>query len=183
MSKKPEGTEAANGFPEVGSPEFEAGMGEAGFTGDFEISDSFDTEMEYKASPLIPRGTYRANSTDVKFDGENQCIIWTFCLADNGGVMSDGSTPVDGVTIVYKNWLPKPGDADILTASGKMTKRQAKINMLADFARDLKIDMSTPVKIIEALRNGEWIGLSATLTISMREYEGRTFNDVSKVKG
>jgi hypothetical protein len=156
--------------------------GEGGaFDGDFNIEDDFNTDDEYKPTPLIPRGSYHANVTDVKFDSENQAIVWVFCLADNGGYMSDGDTQVDGATITYKNWLPKPGDESELTKSGRMTKRQAKINMLSDFGKAMGIDVTTPKAIVSALQNGEWIGLSVMLTIGMREYEGRTFNDISKV--
>lgn len=145
------------------------------------MDSDFNVEDEYKPDPLIPQGTYHASVTKVTFDSEHQAIVWTFCLVDNGGVMSDGETPVDGATTQYKNWLPRPGDEDELNSSGRATKRQSKINMLKQFSAGLGIDMSTPQVIIAALTNQEWVGMNVDLVITTREYEGKIFNDVRKV--
>jgi hypothetical protein len=155
--------------------DFESGIG-AG------ISSDFNAEEEYKPMPLIPTGQYFANVTEVKIDEEAQAIVWTFVLADNGGLMSDGETSVDGTPITLKNWLPKPGDEEELTTSGKQTKRQAKINMLKQFADGMGVNMNTPMNILDAIANSEWIGLRAKLQISVREYEGRVFNEVRSAK-
>ena len=53
--------------------------------------------------------------------------------------------------------------------------------MLSDFAKVMKVDMSTPAAIVSALQNGDWIGLSVDVKISTREYEGRVYNDVKKM--
>jgi hypothetical protein len=179
MGQKPQNNETKvdNDFiPEIAE-------GDAGFGGDFNIEGDFDAESEYKPTPLIPQGNYHANVTEVKLDTENQAIIWVFTLVDNGGFMTDNETAVDGVTIQYKNWLPRLGDENELTTSGKQTKRQAKINMLNDFGKAMKINVSTPKAIVSALQNSEWIGLSVMLTVGMRTYQGRVFNDVTRVIG
>ena len=150
--------------------------------GGINISADFDANAEFKPTPLIPRGVYRGSSTGVKFDPETQSIIWTFCLNNNGGLMSDGETSVDGVTIEYKNWLPMIGDENELTSSGKSTKRQAKINMLKEFGDRMKIKIGTKEEIVQGLTSGEWIGLSVIMTIGTREYQGRIFNDLKDVK-
>ena len=95
--------------------------------------------------------------------------------------MSDGNTGVDGATVQYRNWLPRPGDENELTSNGRSTKRQSKINMLQQFSNNLGINMSTPEKIITAMAEQEWIGLEADLVISTREWDGKFFNDVKKV--
>jgi len=141
----------------------------------------FDVNDEYKASPLIPGGTYHGSVIKVVYEPAKYCIVWTFSLHDNGGVMSDGETPIDGAHVFSRNWLPKPGDETEMTGSGRNTKRQSKINMLMDFQNALGIDMSTPKKIGDALSNAEWIGVEADLTVTVREWEGRFSNDVSKV--
>jgi hypothetical protein len=170
MAKK----ENADGF----TPEVEEGfMPEEGGVS---MDSEFDLDAEYKAPPLIPQGTYTANVVDTVWDGEAQTIEWAFTLVDNGGVLSDGTTPVDGVMLSAKNWLPKAGDENELTKSGKMTKRQAKINMLFDFLRDMKCPEKTSVEINRALSNKEWIGKRAKLQVGVRTYEGRLFNEVKR---
>lgn len=175
--KKEDETKAAKEFDGGGDFAEEGGD----FGADFNIEGDFNAEEEFKPTPLIPRGSYTANVTDVKFSSEDQCIIWTVTLDGNGGYMSDDETPIDGATISYKNWLPKLGDENELTKSGRMTKRQAKINMLKQFGDEMNIDVSTPKAIVTALQNGDWIGLGVRITVGMREFEGRTFNDVSKM--
>ena len=96
--------------------------------------------------------------------------------------MSDGETPVDGASLLNNNWLPKPGDEDEPTASGRTNKRQSKINMLAKFANQMGIDMSTPAKIMEALQNAEWVGLRVQVQVGLREYEGNTYNEIKSMK-
>jgi hypothetical protein len=145
------------------------------------IDTDFDVEDEFRPDPLIPQGTYHASVTNVTFDGEQQAIVWKFCLHDNGGVMSDGETPVDGAVSLYRNWLPRPGDEGELNSSGRATKRQSKINMLKQFSSNIGVDMSTPQVIIAALQNQEWIGLEVDIQVTTREYEGKIFNDIRRV--
>jgi hypothetical protein len=158
---------------------------EEGFTGDDTLGEAkfdadFDLESEYKAPPLIPQGVYSANVIDTKFDAEAQTIIWTFTLVDNGGVLSDGETSVDGVQLTATNWLPKVGDENELTKTGKMTKRQAKVNMLFYFLKDMGCPEKTSAEINRALNNKDWVGKRAKLTVGVRTYEGRLFNEVKK---
>lgn len=150
-------------------------------TGEATIDADFNVDDEYKPEPLVPQGVYHAAVTGVTFEPGQQAIAWKLCLHDNGGVMSDGETPVDGAVVMFRNWLPKPGDEAELTANGRSTKRQSKINMLKQFSENLDIDMSTPTAILSALQNQEWVGLEVNVQISTREYEGKIYNDVKKV--
>ena len=95
--------------------------------------------------------------------------------------MSDGETPIDGSVFVYRNWLPKPGDEVERTKKGTQTKKQAKINMLHDFAEAMKITMTTPKKILESIANCDWIGIEAQVKMGVRTWEGRTFNNIERV--
>ena len=147
----------------------------------FGISEDFNVDDEYKPTPLIPAGVYHGYVTDVQFDASDQTIVWTFTLNGNGGVMSDGETAIDGSQITYRNWLPKPGDENELTKKGNMTKRQAKINMLHDFAKIMGINLSTPAAIAEGIANASWIGIEKDLKIGVRTYEGRNFNDIERI--
>jgi hypothetical protein len=142
----------------------------------------FNVDDEFKAEPLLPKGTFHAVVTGVKFNPAQMCIVWDFCLHDNGGVMNDDETPIDGQHCWFRNWLPRPGDEGIMTKSGNKTKRQSKINMLKDFQDTLKIDMTTPVKIATALADGQWIGLEADVDVDVEEYQGRFRNSINKVR-
>jgi hypothetical protein len=130
--------------------------------------------------PLIPQGVYFANVVDIVWDEEEHTIEWVFSLTDNGGVMNDGTTAVDGAIISAKNWLPKEGDENVLTKSGIMTERQAKVKTFFDFLQDMKCPESTEKQITKALTTKTWVGKRAKLTIGFRTYEGRIFNGVKK---
>jgi len=140
----------------------------------------FDVTDEFKPDPLIPKGTYHAVATAIKFEPSKYCIVWDFCLHDNGGVMNDGETPIDGAHVYFRNWLPKPGDEAEMTKTGKSTKRQSKINMLMDFQNNLGVDMSTPIKIATALSEQQWIGTEADIDVDISEWQGRFRNDVNR---
>ncbi len=142
----------------------------------------FNVDDEYKPDPLIPKGTYHGVCTKVSYDPSKYCIVWDFCLHDNGGVMSDGETPIDNAHVYYRNWLPKPGDEHEMTKSGRNNKRQSKINMLMDFQKAMGIDMSTPAKIATALMEHQWIGLEADLDVDIEEYQGRVRNVVTGIR-
>lgn len=141
----------------------------------------FNVNDEFKPDPLIPKGTYHAVATSIKFEAGKFAIAWDFCLHDNGGLMSDQSTPIDGAHVFYRNWLPKPGDDKELTKNGRNTKRQSKINMMADFQKQTDLDMSTPQIIASSLADQVWIGFEAEIDVDIDEYEGRFRNVVNKV--
>lgn len=141
----------------------------------------FDLNAEAKEPGLIPNGTYHGNIIGVKHDPEKNSINWKTTLAENGGMCSDGETPIDGATLICRNWLPRPGDEKIPTKDGRSNKRQTKINMLASFAKDLGVQMNTMPEIMESIDNGEWIGLEVELAIETREWDGRVFNDIKKM--
>ena len=142
----------------------------------------FNVEDEYKPEPLIPKGPYHGVATKITFQPAQFCITWDFCLHDNGGSMNDGDTPIDGAHVFFRNWLPKPGDENELTKTGRNNKRQSKINMLKDFENSLGIDMSTPQKIAQALNEQLWVGIEADLDVDVDEYLGKFRNVVNKVK-
>lgn len=174
MAKKVAPVEEPNtDFPPEESVDEEAGS----------LSDlDFNVADEYKPDPLIPKGVYHGVATKVSFNPSQYCIVWDFCLQDNGGVMNDGNTPIDGAHVFFRNWLPKPGDENELTKSGRNNKRQSKINMLQDFQSLLGLDMSTPTKIASALSEGLWIGIEADLEVDIQEYQGKFSNTVNRVR-
>ena len=138
----------------------------------------FNVDEEFKPDPLIPNGTYHGVVTKVFFVPKTSSIIWNLCLHDNGGFMSDGETPIDGAYVSYVNSLPRPGDENINTPSGRQTKRQWKINNLAEFSETLGITMTTSEIIIQALEEAIWIGIEVDVDVAIEEYKGRVSSKV-----
>ena len=147
----------------------------------YNLETDFDVSSEYKPAPLVPNGEYHGNVTKIELNSESACIAWTITLADNGGVMSDDITPIDGSLHWYRNWLPIQGDETEMTKDGKMTKRQAKINMLADFSSAMKIKLNDPKQIKEDIANQVWLGLSVMVNIETSEYNGKVSNNIKKM--
>lgn len=139
----------------------------------------FNVDDEYTPDPLIPEGTYHGALTNVKFNVESFNISWEVSLHDNGGVMSDNETAIDGARVVSISWLPKPGDESLMTPAGKLTKRQWKINALADQLNELDIKVVTAAEIAEAIQNAEWIGIEVSVTLNVEEYKGKFSNKVA----
>jgi len=159
-----------------GEGDFPAEPEENPFETDFNVDD------EYKPTPLVPAGKYEGFVTNVSFDSKDSALVWDVTLkADDDVYMSDNETPVNGNILVYKNWFPRAGDEAVRTKTGKMTKRQAKINMIQDFQRKMKISMNTPDAIVQGVSNAEWIGLEVLATVAVREYEGRFSNQISEL--
>ena len=142
----------------------------------------FNVDNEYKPDPLIPKSWYHGVVNSVKFFPEQFCIMWDVCLKDNGGAMNDGVTPVDGAHCFYKNWLPKPGDENEATKSGRSTKRQWKINALKAFQEKTGVDFSTPAKIMSALTEQTYVGLEVDVELDVEEYQGVFRNTVRNMK-
>lgn len=145
------------------------------------LETDFSLEDEYKPDPLAPQGTYKGHVTQVSFDQKNQAILWYATLQGNSGVMSDGATPIDGQRFVFQNWLPRIGDENIPTPSGRTNKRQAKINMLKQFADAMQINMGTPAAVAEAISTGLWLGIPVIVKLGVETYEGRTRNKIERM--
>ena len=165
------------------SPEVEE---EAPFVTDEEATGytpdtDFDLEDEYKPEPLVPNGNYRGNVVGVAYEPKDNAIVWKVVLDGNGGVMSDGETPIDGWMGYVRNWQPKLGDENEMTKDNRMTKRQSKINMMKRFAEGMKINMNTPKIIATAIANQDWIGIPVICSIGLNEFQGRTTNQISRM--
>ena len=146
-----------------------------------EEAGDFNLEEEYKEPPLIPQGFYHGAITNVEYDPEVNTVIWTVTLDGNGGMASDGETPIDGQSLAYTNYLPLAGDENERTKKGTMSKRQAKINMLAQFVKDMKIQVNTMTDLMEGINNSIWIGKEVSAKVSASKWEGRVFNKVAKL--
>jgi len=166
---------------EVGDQSSTPEVSEEEMAGGPPIDTDFDLEDEYKVEPLIPNGNYRGNVVGVAFEPQDHAIAWKVTLADNGGVMSDGETSIDGWSGYYRNWLPKPGDENIMTKDNRQTKRQSKINMMKVFADKMKINMNKPAIIAESIRNQDWVGIPVIAAVGLHEWEGITRNQINRM--
>ncbi len=146
-----------------------------------QINTDFDLESEYKEDPLIPQANYLGSITGVTYNPENYGLTFIVTLADNGGYMSDGETPIDGGRVFKSVWFPRPGDESTMTSDGKKTKRQSKINMLTEFARVMDLEMNTKEQLQTAMANGDWIGIAVVVSVEISEYQGRKSNPVNKM--
>lgn len=149
-----------------------------------EVTTDFNLENDFKVDPLIPNGNYSGNVVEVQFKADKACIQWKVVLDGNGGFMSDGETPVDGAAIYFNNWLPKKGDENAMTPSGRSTKFQSKVNQLARFAKGMGLNMNSIGIIKEQIDNGEFIGLAVKIKIATSEYpvgSGNMKNDANEM--
>ena len=80
-----------------------------------------------------------------------------------------------------RNYFPKPGDEEEMSASGRTTKRQSKINMAKRFAEDMKIRFGTVHDIAENIADGNWIGIRVACDVGISEYMGQVRNEVGKM--
>jgi hypothetical protein len=144
--------------------------------------DDFNLDTDVVEEPLIPNGNYSANVTAVTLDTEKHAIVWKLVLQGNeGSVMADGETEVDGAVVFFRNWLPKPGDDAEMTSSGKMTKRQSKLNQLAKFTKAMNLDVVTMADIVRCIDEAEWIGKEVIASVAIREWQGSFSNEVTKM--
>lgn len=148
---------------------------------DYSADLDFNISEDAKEPGLVPDGTYHGNIVSVAYDSEKSAFIWKVALVDNGGECTDDETPIDGSQLQFTNWLPRPGDEDTPTASGRGTKRQAKINMLAEFMKKMQLTQNSVGEIIEAIDNAEFIGLEVDCQVGTREYQGSTFNEIRRM--
>lgn len=142
----------------------------------------FDIDAEYKPEPFVPKATYKGFITEVKYLPDKFCLEFRVTLNGNSGVMSDGLTPIDGNVVPYKLWMPKPGDEMVPSNNGRSNKRQNKMNKLGEFKIATGIAISRPVEIVTAIRAGVFMGMPVEANVSLSEFEGNKYNEVSKLR-
>jgi hypothetical protein len=149
-----------------------------------EYNDDFDLETDYKAVPLVPKADYSGNITKVELNPELPALIFTVQLQGNPGeVCSDGETPVDGNSVSLMIWLPKPGDKDLSTPKGNMSKHQWKINNLKENLDAMGISAPTMVAIREGIADGSFLKDNVTVSVDVKTYKGTTSNEVKSIVG
>ncbi len=141
----------------------------------------FDIDTDAVDEPLIPNGPYGGAITGAAFNEEIQ-LLEIFCtFSDNGGVMNDGETEIDGVILPLKVWYPKDGDKDLMTGSGKQTKHQWKVNNCKKVGVALGIDLN-PATLDENIASGDWIGIPVQAKVEINDYEGTISNQINNMK-
>jgi len=154
-------------------------------TEDVDNASAFDTDFnvdaDYKPTLLVPQSTYNGNVKGVILDYKKGAIVWTVVLAGNDETMcTDGETPVNGMEMQYKNWLPRANDKNIRNKKN-ISKFQSKVNMMKQFSVAMKINFNTFSDISEAIENAEWIGLAVVCAISIDEYNGQAYNSIDRM--
>lgn len=134
-----------------------------------DFDSDFNIEDDYKPEPLCAKGNYKGNTTKVFF-GDNGLLAFQVTLEGNEGFCSDGETPIDGMQHTCRVWLPSPADREILSANGKGTKFQSKVNMMARFAKRMQLNMNTMDDIRQAVTDADWIGLPCLASLGISEW-------------
>jgi len=147
----------------------------------FDSVVDFNLGEDAKAEPLVPAGNYTGNVTSVKFYPDGPNITFYVTLEGNGGVCSDGETPVDGANVPFKVWLPKAEDKDELTKSGRYTKFQWKVNNMQKVSDALGIDLGDKDAIRAGIEGAEWVGLEVVAKVVINEYEGNVSNQIDSM--
>jgi len=148
---------------------------------EYNVDLDFNFEDDSKEPGLVPDGTYHGNIISVAYDPERMSIAWKVTLVENGGVCTDDETEIDGCQLTFNNWLPRPGDENEMTASGRTNKRQSKINMMAEFMKKMNLSEATVGEVITAVENAEYVGLEVDLKVGTREWQGAVFNEIQKM--
>ena len=140
---------------------------------------------DVKEMPLLPDNEYNGaiSKTSVHLDKAHLAI--DVVLNDNEGLyMTDGETPADGVRLTYKIWLPKTGDENEPTASGRGNKRDSKIRSLFTTIKFLGLSdrITTPQEFINLLQSGDLIGLPVSVKTSTDTYNGTVYNKITTLQ-
>jgi hypothetical protein len=147
------------------------------------IDTNFDVEDDAVEEPLIPNGDYQGMVTDVTLDLEGAMIVWDVVITcDPEMLASDLETPINGMTVQYRNFLPKVGDENEMAKNGKVTKKQSKINMLMDFAKKMDIKLGSMKNIQQSIENKAWAGLEVLVKVYAETFEDRTRNKIKTMK-
>jgi len=148
------------------------------------INDDFNLESDYVATPCLLAGTYNVNVTQVSWDAEKMAIVFQLVTEGNDAVKTDGETPVDGTTLFFRLWFPRPGD-DVEIGTNGLPKRQNKINMINRAFKAMQLNLKTPTEISEAIENGELVGTSFQAKVKLNppnEYNPDIYNEVQNLK-
>lgn len=141
----------------------------------------YDIDGEYKPEPLCANGNYDGHVTKVSYLAGKYMITWEATLEGNGGLQSDGNTPVDGSRHIFRLLLPKPGDQDEMESNGRVNKRQGKINRMKKFYAGMQIPSPSGAEAARAIQEGDWVGIPVKVTLSINEYMGEVRNQVDKM--
>lgn len=147
-----------------------------------DFDDDFDLDRDYTPTPIIPKGDYWGNITRTGLNKEANSIDFTCLFEGNGDdVCADGETPVDGISAVFKLWLPKPEDATKYIKSGGMTKRQFKLNAIKEFIDSMGFSANTMQEIKSALENGDWLTDGVKINVQVDTYKGNTRHQINGI--
>ncbi len=137
--------------------------------------ENWDADEE-KAVPTIPQGTYDGEITKATVQKDH--LLVSITLGGNSGVLSDGTSSVDGSAVFFRLYFPKPGDEDQM--SGKLTKREWKVNNIIAFAKQFGLPAGS-AEFVEAINSGELLATPVTVQMTLEEWKGQIQERVSKL--
>lgn len=141
----------------------------------------FNLDSDVKIAPVAVDGKYFGAISGAKVDTKSAQILVEITLSDNGGVLSDGETDVDGYRFTHRIFLPKPEDKNLMTASGRETKWQWKVNNMAKFFAAIDQKLPTLAAINQACTDGDLVGIDVTVDLTTEEYNGELKNNLRSI--
>ncbi|HED38708.1 MAG TPA: hypothetical protein ENI76_10780 [Ignavibacteria bacterium] len=145
-------------------------------------------DMDFNASeeaidiPFLAEGVYIAKIQSVMYKTDISLLEITWVLENNGGTYPGTEFSIDGAKVKQNIWLPKAGDEKEMSANGKMTKRQSKLNSLKRFCETLGVSGNTPEEINDAILSGSWGGVTGRITVKVKEDDYGIKEEVRKVE-
>lgn len=141
----------------------------------------FNLDNDVKIAPVAVDGNYFGAISGGKVDLKSAQVQIEITLSENGGVLSDGETPVDGYRFTHRLFLPKPEDKNNMTASGRETKWQWKVNNMAKFFANIGVNLPTLSAIDQACKDGDLVGIDVKVELTTEEYNGELKNNLRSV--
>ena len=134
-------------------------------------------------TPIIPQGSYQGQVSGYKVDevqmksGEKKDIIRiSITLQGNQGFMlTDNKTPVDGQTVEYGIFLPAEDDKLKPSRFGRGTMWDISVHKLKRFFRTCGVDLEAAGSLEEAL--GSAVGATLTVEIADKMTEDGSLYD------
>ena len=141
----------------------------------------FNLNNDVKVAPVAVDGNYFGAISGGKVDLKSAQVQIEITLNENGGVLSDGETPVDGYRFTHRLFLPKPEDKNLMTASGRESKWQWKVNNMAKFFANIGVSLPTLSAIDQACKDGDLVGTDVKVELTTEEYNGELKNNMRSI--
>lgn len=143
---------------------------------------TFNLGADAVVTPLLIPAKYDGAVTGMRILDDGVGVEFSFTLQGNGGVKSDGVTPIDATILTHTVWLPKTGDENVF-GKNNLSKAQNKINGAKKFFHDNLKDptINTIDDMRQAANEAKFMGREAKLEINNEEYQGTSSSKIKNV--